>query len=280
MEITNKVTVVTGGASGIGKSIALAFANLGANIVIADIDDIRLEEVRQEIDSIGCRVLAVHCDVTKNADVEKLKDCTLSTMGKADILVSNAGISIYGILERMTIVDYELVMDVNFLGTVRCILSFLPHMLKKSSGYIVITASAGGLNPEWGPYPISKYALIGYAEALYCYLRPKGIMVSALCPSVVNTNLPFNASFRGNKEEVKNMKLWAKQAFTETSDVILPDDVANIVVNAINEERFFILTHRIEKCLNEAISRGRDILKLERYLQDNRDIVKLPPFMQ
>jgi NAD(P)-dependent dehydrogenase (short-subunit alcohol dehydrogenase family) len=267
MDFINKVAVVTGGASGIGSSIALAMADKGADIVIADINNEGLKTMEREIQKKGRRVLAVKCDVTSNDDVESLAALANTKMGQVDILVNNAGIAVYGVSEKMTISDYEFVMNINFLGTIRCVLSFLPGMLENKSGYVVITASAAGLNPIKDPYPISKYALLGYAEDLYCYLRPKGIMVSALCPSLVNTNLRFNSPFRGNEQEIREKKLWAEKIFTD-KDSLLPDDVARILIEGMKEEKFLIMTHRIDQYIKETNARGRDLIKLEKYLQE------------
>ena len=98
MEFKGKVAVITGGASGIGRSVALALARLGTDIVVADVNDVGLGKVRQEIESMGRRTLAVHCDVSKDADIDNLADKTITNMGKVDILMNNAGVAIRGFL--------------------------------------------------------------------------------------------------------------------------------------------------------------------------------------
>lgn len=268
MEFRGKVAVITGGASGIGRAVALALAKRGTDVVIADIDEMRLAEVRKEIEGIGQRVLAVQCDVSQNLDLENLAAKTLSTMGKADILMNNAGVAVYGKVEKMCITDYEYVLGINILGVIRGVLAFLPHMLARGSGYIINTSSRAGFIGDILPYPVSKYALIGYSEGLYTYLRPKGIMVSVLCPAIVNTNLFSNAHIVGNEQEIREQK----KAFARLSaadNTIKPDDAAQIVIDGINDNKFFILTPGTEDFLSRALDRGRDIYKLEEYLQTN-----------
>jgi short-subunit dehydrogenase len=181
--------------------------------------------------------------------------------------MNNAGIGIYGNFEKMGIADYELALGINVLGVIRGVLAFLPHLLKKGSGYIINTASRAGFNGDCWPYPLSKHAIIGYSEGLYCHLRPKGIMVSVLCPALVNTNLPANSPIVGNEQEINEMKQRQKIMFAGP-DSLDPDDVARIVIEAMREKRFLILTPKTEDMLAAAMNRGRDYQKLERYLQD------------
>lgn len=269
MEFAGKLAVITGSASGIGRSVALALARLGTDTVIADRNDARLGNVRQEIESMGRRVLAVHCDVTKNNDVENLVAQTVSTFGTPDILMNNAGTGAYGNLEDMGIAHYEIVLDINVLGVIRGVLAFLPYMLEKGSGYIINTASRAGFTCDARPYSLSKSALISYSEGLYCQLRPRGIMVSVLCPAMVDTNMLEHSYFVGTEQEINELRsrMLRKEGFGGV-EFMNPDDVAQMVINAMNEKRFLILTPDTEDVMAEAMKRGRDFNKLEQYLQD------------
>lgn len=275
MEFKGKVAVVTGAASGIGRSIALALAGLGTDIVVADIDDIPLEEVRQEIEGMGCHALAVHCDVSKDADVESLAAQTLSTLPSVDILVNNAGRVVQGLVEKLSMADWEWILGINILGIIRGVRAFLPHMLERGSGYIVNIASITGLMTTYGPpyvflkniaYSTSKFAVVGFSEGLYTYLRPKGIMVSVLCPGGVATNIRFHARYVGDDpKEINDLKSEGEELFKQP-DMIEPDDVAQILVRAMKEKRFLILTHpEVQASL---MNQGRDIQKYEKYLQN------------
>src|SRR5919198_1295702 len=192
MQLEGKVAVITGGASGIGKGTALAMARRGTNVVIADVNDRRLEETHAELATLGGRVLTVHCDVSKEADIQRLAQVALMEMGHVDILMNNAGVVLRGALEEIAIADWEWSFGVNVLGVIHGIRVFLPHMIARGSGYIINTASIAGLvalTGEGAPYIASKFAVVGLSEALALYCRPRGVGVSILCPGGVATNL-------------------------------------------------------------------------------------------
>ncbi len=258
MDFKGAVAIITGAASGIGRSTALAFAGLGSNIVIADIDDGGMEQARHEIEGLGCRALTVHCDVTQDASVENLVDQTMSAFGRADILMNNAGVSLNGHVETISMDDWNWILNINVLGVIRCVHAFLPVMLKNKSGYIVNTASLAGVLPTWGspalavntiPYITSKFGVVGFSESLRAYLYPKGIMVSVLCPGGVYTNFLSNIRFISDSPQ---MAVDAKPSTGEDAEkpdeidagaIMQPDDVAQIVVKAMKEKKFLILTH-------------------------------------
>ena len=282
MEFKGKVAVITGGASGIGRSVALALARLGTDIAVADIDDAGLENVQKEIESLGRRALAIHCDVSKDADIDNLADKTFTNMDRVDILMNNAGVALRGKVEKISITDWEWILGINLLGVIRGVHAFLPHMLERGSGYIINTSSGNGLVAAEPPpvaaegiaYTTSKYGIVGFSEGLYGYLRPKGIMVSVLCPGLVRTNLAPTARYIGDdSEEINKLKEVEKVFETESLsdpvkslEILEPDDVAPIVIRSMEEKRFFIITH--ESMQAHLKRRGQDMEKLERHLQD------------
>lgn len=275
MDFKDKVAVITGGASGIGRSVALALARLGTDIVIADIDDTGLKEVSREIENIGRHVIPVHCDTSKDLDMDNLVFQTISRMGKVDILMNNAGVALRGFIDKLSIAEWNWILDINLLGPVRGVRAFLPHMLKRGIGYIINTASAAGLMAS-GPanvvekniaYSTSKFGLVGFSEGLYAYLRPKGIMVSVLCPGWVSTKLSAHTHYVGDSQkEADDMKLeW--ENLIESPEAKKPDAIAQILIEAINEERFLVITDpEIYEILKD---RGQNVHKLENYLKDN-----------
>jgi NAD(P)-dependent dehydrogenase (short-subunit alcohol dehydrogenase family) len=179
------VAVVTGGASGIGRSCAVEFARLGAAVVIADINEERIGDVVAELTGMGVRSLGVRCDVTDDDDVIRLRDEALAAMGHVDLLMNNAGAALLGPPESVPIDDWRWILDVNVLGVVRGASAFIPHMLQRGSGHIVNTASVAGLHAySWDsiPYITSKFGAYGFSEGIYAYLKPHGIGVSVLCP--------------------------------------------------------------------------------------------------
>lgn len=245
MEFKDKVAVITGAASGIGRSIALTFASLGANIVLADINDDEMNIVASEIKASGRRVLPVHCDVGRDEDVENLKKQAYETMGKVDILVNNAGVMLIGFAEKIPMKDWQWIVDINFLGVVRGIRAFLPQMLERGSGYIINTSSIGGLisGRQFAvSYTTTKFAVTALTEVLYKQLKPKGIGVSLLCPGGVATKLAKGMHF-SNGETPENVKLRADHEArkAQAPEVKSPDEIAKILVQGMEKKEFLIL---------------------------------------
>jgi NAD(P)-dependent dehydrogenase (short-subunit alcohol dehydrogenase family) len=243
VELDGKIAVVTGGASGIGRASALAMARRGAKIVLADINDVRLDETRQQIIALGRQAVAVHCDVSRDDDVERLAAVAMSEMGRVDLLFNNAGVVCRGALEELSIADWEWQFGINVFGVVRGIRAFLPHMLQRGDGYIINTASVAGLfalTGEGAPYIASKFAVVGLSEALALYLRPKGIRVSVLCPSSVDTNLGETGRSVGMTSE-REIAESAMSSTMQRNLVMTPDEVAAVLVEAVQQNRFFVL---------------------------------------
>jgi NAD(P)-dependent dehydrogenase (short-subunit alcohol dehydrogenase family) len=258
MQFAGKVAVITGGASGIGRSTALAMARHGADLVIADINDRRLEETRAAIAALGRRVLAVHCDVAQDADVERLGETALNAMGRVDILMNNAGVVLRGALEHIPMADWEWSFGINLLGVVRGIRTFLPHMLERGSGYIINTGSVAGLialTGEGAPYVASKFAIVGLSEALALYARPRGIGVSVLCPGSVDTNLYETERAIGITPESALAEAASSAVFH--SVLMTPDQIGEIVVEAVQQQRFFVLPDQHQQSI--IVQRAQDM---------------------
>ncbi len=236
------VAVVTGGASGIGRSCAVEFARRGADVVVADIHDERMAEVVAEIEGFGRRAIGVRCDVTSDDDVTALRDRALETMGHVDLVMNNAGVAVLGPPERVPLDDWRWIFEVNVLGVIRGIQAFVPHMQERGSGHVVTTASVAGLYAySWDaiPYITSKFAAFGLTEGLYVYLKAQGIGVSVLCPGVIHTNLGEHARISGVPDGVP----WFHMPDYMLSSGIAADAVGPIVADAVEADRFLILTH-------------------------------------
>jgi len=258
MHFAGKVAVITGGASGIGRGTALALARRGMDVVIADINDLRLEETRAAIAALGRRALAVHCDVSQDADVERLGETALSVMGRVDILMNNAGVVLRGALELIPVADWEWSFGINVLGVVRGIRTFLPHMLERGSGYIINTGSVAGLialTGEGAPYVASKFAIVGLSEALALYACPKGIGVSVLCPGSVDTNLLETERAVGITPEMALAEAASSAVFH--SILMTPDQIGEIVVEAVQQQRFFVLPDHHQQSI--IVQRAQDM---------------------
>jgi NAD(P)-dependent dehydrogenase (short-subunit alcohol dehydrogenase family) len=242
MQLRGKVAVITGGASGIGRGTALAMAREGMDVVIADVNDPRLDSTCAEIAVHGGRVLPVYCDVSKEADCQRLAQVALLEMGRVDLLMNNAGVVLRGALEHISMPDWEWSFGINVLGVIHGIRAFLPHMIERGNGHIINTASIAGLvalTGEGAPYIASKFAVVGLSEALALYARPKGIGVSVLCPGGVETNLQETERVIGMTPE----SMEAEEALSQEFHTVLmsPDEIGTIVVEAVQHDRFFIL---------------------------------------
>ena len=243
MELDGAVAVVTGGASGIGRATALEFARRGAEVVVADVHDQRLDETSALLDAIGGRALAVRCDVTSDDDVAHLAEQAFAAFGRVDVVMNNAGVAVLGPPHRVEMADWEWILQVNLLGLVRGVRAFVPAMIERGSGYVVNTASvAGTWAYTWdaAPYITSKFAAYGFTETLARTLRPQGIGVSVLCPGLVVTNLGENARISGVPEDRAGE--WSYFP-PEMMVPVEPAAVGVMVSDAIRDERFAIFTH-------------------------------------
>ncbi len=243
MKLAGEVVVITGGASGIGRGTALAMAREGADVVLADVNDARLAEVTAEIAGLGRRALPVHCDVSRDEDVERLADEAEATLGPVGLLMNNAGVVLRGALEQVELADWQWCMGINVFGVVRGIHAFLPRMIERGRGYIVNTGSMAGLvalTGEGAPYIASKFAVVGLTEALALYARPLGIGVSLLCPGGVNTNLAETGRSIGMTPARERSETLMAQA-VQGGEELQPEHVGALVVEAVRAEQFLIL---------------------------------------
>jgi NAD(P)-dependent dehydrogenase (short-subunit alcohol dehydrogenase family) len=261
-----KTAVVTGGASGIGRGIALALAKRGAKVAIADVHDARLAETVALLEGLGVEAMGRRCDVTSDADVEAFRDETLRRFGRVDVLCNNAGVSVLGPPERAEIADWQWILDVNVLGIVRGVRAFVPAMVARGSGHVVNTASVAGIwaySWDAGPYITSKFAAYGYSEVMARALRPQGVDVSVLCPGLVSTNLGETARFSGVPADRRGDWLYFPE---EMRTPVEPEAVGTLVADAIEKKQFAIFTHAhdaeryrtwrldIEKSLSDVIA--------------------------
>ena len=234
------VAVITGGASGIGRSCATEFARRGADVVIGDIHEERMAETIGELRGLGVRADAVRCDVTSDADVQHLREAAISAMGHVDLLMNNAGVALLGPPERVSMEDWHWIMEINLFGLIRGAQAFVPYFQERGSGYVINTASVAGLYAySWDsiPYITSKFGAYGFTEGLHVYLKPQGIGVSVLCPGLVNSNFGESARFSG----LQNPAGWVH--LPEDMRSIDASEVGPIVADAVAQDRFLIFTH-------------------------------------
>ena len=197
MDFKNKVVLITGASSGIGKQTAIEFAKLGSNIILVARRKNKLEQVENELKQFNVKTLVCSCDVSKKDQVEKMSKIVLEKFNSIDILVNNAGFAIYGSVYDLSVNDIESQMETNYFGMVYCTKNFLPLMLEKKSGHIVNVASVAasfGL-PGIASYCASKFAMLGFSEGLKHELNGTGVGITVVSPIMVKTDFFDHPSF-------------------------------------------------------------------------------------
>lgn len=192
MKLQDKVCIITGAGSGIGRAMAVRFASEGARLVITDVVAERVAEVTAEVQQGGGTCVGVVGDVSKEADVDRLMDTTLATYGRIDVLCNNAGI-----MDRFVPVDqitndhWNQILGVNLNGPFFACRRAIPVMLKQGGGVIVNTASCAALagGRGGGAYTVSKHGLLGLTRSIAWFYGPKGIRCNAVCPGAITTGI-------------------------------------------------------------------------------------------
>jgi NAD(P)-dependent dehydrogenase (short-subunit alcohol dehydrogenase family) len=258
VEIKDKIAVITGVASGIGRAVALALAREGADIVVADLNEARMAEVENKVSALGQRAITVRCDVSMDEDIDHLAETAIRAMGRVDILHNNAGVQVGGPVDKIPMADWEWILGINVLGPVRGVRAFLPHMLERGSGYIINTGSLAGLfahKATAAPYITSKFAVVGFSEALALYARPRGVGVSVVCPGFVRTHIYENSRLIAPDGSL--LPRGTSMVSAQQDNVLEADEIAVKVVAGVREERFLILTH--SNLFNVLQKKGQDI---------------------
>ena len=271
-EFQGKVAVVTGAASGIGRALADRSAQEGMQVVLADVEEDALARTAEQLKAGGAQVTAVRTDVSRAGDVERLAQAAFDTYGAVHLLFNNAGVGGGSTVWDSSLADWQWVLGVNLWGVIHGIHYFMPRMLEQGDeGYVVNTASAAGLTTSWalGAYTVSKHAVVALSEALVMQLAAQGarIKASVLCPMWVNTRIAD--AERNRPAELRNAEDERPLRPEEAAMVevvrqliqsgMAPSQVADIVFDAIREERFYILTHPTVKLAVQA--RMEDILQ-------------------
>ncbi len=252
-ELNGKVAVVTGGGSGIGRAMALAFADEGMDVAIGDIEAGPAEAVAEEVRAKGRRAIAVACDVADIASVRALAEKTKAELGGAHVVCNNAGVVANNPSAQMTDTDWTWVLGVDLDGVVNGIQAFLPGLVEQGDGHLVNTSSIAGLIPLAAPgiisYTAAKYGVVGITETLHGELEGSGVSASVLCPGLVNTRIGESGRNRPDADAVppapppaelppgvEPPRIWG-------GEVIEPEGVAQRVVEAVKNNDLYIVTH-------------------------------------
>ncbi len=271
-QFTDRVAVVTGAASGLGRAMAWRFAREGMKIVLADIEQTTLDTTLEEFQEAGHEAIAVQGDVSRAADVESLAEQTLAAFGAVHIVCNNAGVAPGGLVWEHTVKDWEWAMGPNVWGVIHGVRVFTPILLKQNTeAHIVNTASVAGLLslPGMGLYCVTKHAVVTLTECLHHDLVENSdkVRCSVLCPAYVPTGIAD--SERNRPAHLRDDRPKSEQELRREEGLrravesgrITAEEVADAVFNAIRDKRFYILTHQRIKPAIE--TRMQDIL-LER----------------
>ncbi|WP_211473668.1 SDR family NAD(P)-dependent oxidoreductase [Collimonas humicola] len=251
--LQGKVAVITGGAEGIGKGIAVRAAAEGMKLVLADINAAKLEATVAEFKAQGIDVIGVPTDVAREEQVNALAEQAFAAFGKVHLLVNNAGVAVAKPAWETSQKDWDWVMGVNFYGVTHALRAFVPAMLKHGEeGHIVNTASMAGLTsqPSLASYNASKHAVVTLSEGLHhdLTLRQSRIKVSVLCPGWVKTGIGHSERNRDGEKTapaaIDPVAAKVGMAVLHAVEHGIPiSQVADDVFAAIDAERFYILTH-------------------------------------
>jgi len=271
VDLRDKVAVVTGAASGIGRATAECFADAGMRVVLADVERDALAEAARALQARGARAIAVPTDVSRADEVESLARATLDAFGAVHVVFNNAGVALSGPAWEATPEDWRWVLGVNLGGVVHGVRTFVPILLRQGGwGHVVNTASMSGLVtlPSMGVYNASKHAVVAFSETLHHDLAARGsaVRVSVVCPGYVATRIMDSARNRpgtpgeAGGAEIANASAGAPPADADTETeaerarraqtraalrtIGLPARaVASRVVATLREPRFYVFTH-------------------------------------
>src|ERR1700739_599720 len=236
--LRDKVAVITGAASGIGRAIACALAGRGAHVVAVDRDSDGVQALDHNLSDHDGAVLPQRADISDPGAFEGIRDAALRRFGRVDIVVNTGGGLTNGLPEDIPVAEWQRLLDINLMSLVRSNAAFLPLLLDQGSGHLVNTASFAGLftySYDRMPYAATKAAIVQISEGLAIYLRPRNIGVTLLCPGPVLTNIATGVPTFGGGAPLRTPGV--------QFELFSPDPVGELVADAILRNRFFVPTH-------------------------------------
>jgi len=240
MRLKGRVAIVTGGAAGIGRAISQLFAEEGAKVVIADIDESGGAETERLIRDAGGEASFLTTDVSQESDVQAMVSHTVSTFGSVNVLINNAAAFVFGEVQDVTDADWQRVFGVNVIGSAYCVRNVVPFMEESGGGSIVNMASVSSFvaSPAFVPYNSSKGAVMQLTRSLALDLAPKNIRVNCVCPGAVQTQASeLHRKFVGLDKETFNTQA-ANSSFMKR--VAQPREIAYGALFLASDESSFM----------------------------------------
>lgn len=230
--------LITGGASGLGRAMALRFARDGRRVAIADVNEERMIEAAQAVEAAGGEALTIQCDITSDEDARAAGETIRDAWGGLDVLVNNAGVASAGTVVDTSLDDWRWMIDINLLGAVRMCQAFVPMMKQQCAGHVINVASVAGIaqSPGMASYNVAKAGIIALSETLSNELKGYDVGVTVVCPSFFVTNLL--ESFRGPETGAKDKATRWMQRSNLTAD-----DIAESAVRAMEKGELFAFGH-------------------------------------
>src|SRR5664279_3878847 len=252
-ELAGKTAFVTGGASGIGLAMGRAFAEAGMQVMLADIETEALAAAVKSLHNFGPAVRGVICDVADHASVEHAAKASFDAFGNVHVVCNNAGVAAGGGIDNISLDNWRWVLDVNLMGVVHGVRSFLPHIRSHGEGgHIVNTASMAGMINGMGfsPYAATKFAVVSMSEGLAPQLTPVGIGVSVRCPGFVRTGIGESGRNRPDRYGPTQPLDPSSPAAALVAEIarrlqagLEPSVVAAKVLDAIRNDELYVFTH-------------------------------------
>lgn len=239
--LRGKRIFITGGGSGLGRALALRYAQAGWKVAIGDLNEQGGEAVLAELKALGNEAFFLRCDVTKEADVIAARDAVQQRFGGVDIVVNNAGVAVSGGIDETSAEDWQWIVDINLLGVARGCRVFTPLFKQQGAGWFVNVASVAGLihPPQMSAYNATKAAVVALSETLYAELLPDGIGTSVVCPAFFRTGLADTARASNARMDAITKKLVNKAR-------VGAEEVADQVFREVGKGTFRVLTHQRE----------------------------------
>jgi NAD(P)-dependent dehydrogenase (short-subunit alcohol dehydrogenase family) len=251
-DVENKVAVVTGAASGIGRGMARAFTKAGMKVVLADIEQGALDKTVAELEAAGAEVLGVRTDVSKLEQVEALATATIDRFGKVNVLCANAGVGVAAPIGQTSLADWRWTLDIDLWGPIYGVHVFLPLIEQAGEGHLNATASMAGLlaGGSLGAYNVAKHGVVALMASLArdLMIAHSPITASVLCPGPINTNIVRSDRNRPKESAEQHIETEPGARFWNMLTASLaqgmdPDEVGPMVLDAIRNDRFWVFTH-------------------------------------